>query len=317
VTYKDLTQALGRKDLNATDRENLQQLELKFHAIAPDGTLGKKQIENYYQSFINNDPSWALGKELSQDMRLVANAQGDPNSRKLFADANPIDSIKVDNVNLGFAGDCSFKAALAAVVGTNPQNVLGMLHPKSANDLQINFPGQNPIVIKPPSDEEVGLYSEGAPRGNWASALEKGYGDLLYQISPNKKTLQNKTGAEKAASNGFSEVALRALTGHQIDLLDPTQMSANQIRSTLAAAQQEKMAVVINTPPGDPSSVTKNGYEMDHAFTVLGINSKGDVTVRDPRARGQNRPDGVSQISLDELKENFKQILVETNKPFA
>jgi hypothetical protein len=250
-------------------------------------------------------------------MRFIANAQNDPNSKKLFADANPIDSIKVDNVNEGFAGDCSFKAALAAVVGTNPQKVLGMLHPKNASDLQITFPGQKPIDIKPPSDEEVGLYSEVATRGNWASALEKGYGELMYQISPNKKALQTKTGAEKAASNGFSEVALRALTGHQIDLMDPSQMSTQQLRSALTAAQQEKMAVVINTPPGDPSTETKNGYAMDHAFTVLGINSKGDVTVRDPRAHGQNRPDGVSQITLDGLKENFKQLWVETNKPLA
>jgi hypothetical protein len=161
------------------------------------------------------------------------------------------------------------------------------------------------------------LYSEGASRGSWASALEKGYGELIYQRSPDQKSLQNKTGAEKAASNGFTSVALQTLTGHQIDLMDPTQMSASQLRSTLTAAQQEKMAVVLNTPPGDPSLKTKNGYAMDHAFTVLGINSKGDVTVRDPRAHGPNRPDGVSQISLDELKDNFKQLWVETNKPLT
>lgn len=320
VTYNDLTQALARHDLNASDRTNLQELESKFHAIAPDGKLGKKEIDGYYNGFVNNDTAYGLGKQITHDMRDIADVQNDPNARKLFADsANPIDSIKVDNVTQGFAGDCAFKAALAAVVATNPDSVLGMLHPKSASDLQINFPGLDgkAVQIKPPSDEEVGLYSNQASRGNWASALEKGYGELVYENSSDKKALQGKVDAERAASNGYSEVALETLTGHKISMLDVTQMSDSQLRSTLSTAQREKKAVVLNTPPGDQSSNTKDGYSIDHAFTVLGVNSNGEVTVRDPRANGQNRPDGVTQISLDKLKSNFKQLWVETDKPLT
>jgi hypothetical protein len=318
VTYKDLTQALDRKDLSPSDRENLQELELKFHAIAPDGTLGKRQIDNYYESFINNDSGWKLGKQITDDMRHIATAQNDPNTKMLYADSDPLESVKVGSVTQGFAGDCAFKAALAGVVATNPESVVQMLHAKSANDLQIDFPGQKePVQIKTPSDEEIGLYSGAGNRGNWASALEKGYGELVYENSPNKKALQGMVGADKAASMVFSEAALRALTGHQIERLDVTEMSDSQLRSTLTAAQQDKMAVVLNTPPGDNSQNTKGGYAIDHAFTVLGINSKGEVTIRDPRANGQNRPDGVTQISLDALKDNFKQLFVETNKPLA
>jgi hypothetical protein len=319
VTYKDVTQALARNDLDTTDRSNLQSLEQRFHTIAPGGKLGKKEIDVYYNSFVHNDPAYKLGKQITQDMRGTAEVQNNPEAQRLFADANPIDSIKVDNVTQKFAGDCSFKAALAAVVATNPESVLQMIHAKSASDLQIKFPGaaDQPIQIKPPSSEEIGLYSQGANRGSWASALEKGYGELIYQSSPDKKAIQDKVDADRAASNGFSEVALEALTGHKIGMFDVTEMSANQLRSTLATAQRDKMAVVLNTPPGSQALTTRDGYQLDHAFTVLGINANGDVTVRDPRANGQNRPDGTSEVSLDKLKANFKQLWVETNKPLT
>jgi hypothetical protein len=320
VTYNDITQALGRHDLNATDRASLHSLETRFHVIAPNGKLGKKEIDAYYNNFVTTDQAYGLGKQITHDMRYIAGSQNDPNAHKLFADAaNPIDSVKVDNVTEGFAGDCAFKAALAAVTLTNPESVINMLHPKSASSLQISFPGMDgkSLQIQPPTDEEIGLYSQQAVRGNWASALEKGYGELVYQTSPNKRALKEKVDADRVAANGFSEAALQILTGHQIAMYDVTQMNDNELRSTLSNAQREKKAVVLNTPPGDESLTTRDGYSVDHAFTVLGINSKGDVTVRDPRANGQNRPDGVSQISLDKLKGNFKQLWVETDKPLA
>jgi hypothetical protein len=322
VTYSDLTQALKKTDLAPQDREKLQELESKFHAIAPSGKLGKQEIDAYYDGFTATNSDFRLGKQFLHDMRHVSDAQNDANSRKLFAnEKNPIESIKVDGVTQGFAGDCSFKASLAAVVAAKPDAVLNMLKQQGDNDLQVNFPGMKgkAIGIKSPSAEEIGLYSMQATQGNWASALEKAYGEKVYQQadSTQKKIMASEVDADRAANDGFTRDALQTLTGHSVDVNDVSQMSTSQIRSTLESAQKAHQALVLNTAAGDPVTKTAGGFAIDHAFTVLGVNSQGEVTVRDPRAYGQNRPDGIMQISLDQLKGNFKTLFVESNHPIG
>ena len=317
VTYQDLTKALARHDINNEDRSNLQALESKFHAIAPDGKLGKSDLDSYSKNFQETNQNFILGKQFLHDMRHINDSQNDPNGRKLYADDNPLDSIKVDNVTQGFSGDCAFKAALGAVVVTDPTSVPGMLKEKSATDLQVNFPGMDgkSLHVKPPSDEEIGLYSWQANRGSWASALEKAYGEKVFQeAGATKPQLQELVDADRAAANGKSEDALQTLTGHQIDIFDMGQLSSSQIRSKIETAQSEKKALVVNSPAGNQSKETQDGFAIDHSFTVLGINARGDITVRDPRALGLNRPDGVMQISADKFKANFKLLFVETDR---
>jgi hypothetical protein len=253
--------------------------------------------------------------------RVASSAEQSSDTKSLYATQNPLDSINPSAIIQGYAGDCYFESPLAAVAATNPQLIANAIKDNHNGTYTVTFPGdtKHPVTVTAPTEAEMGLYNGGSANGEWATVMEKAYGQYLENTNPIDKlfNLNNPEGA--ASGGGFASSAMQLLTGKEASTDQLIFHSQADVASKLEAAfsKNPPAAVAAGIGPdwfGLLSANTENGFPRDHEYSILGYNPKGadggTVTIRNPWGEGEGTG-GTIQVSLAEFMKNFSDITIE------
>lgn len=241
--------------------------------------------------------------------------------KKLYTNMDePEKSIRPEAIRQGIVGDCYFLAALASIASTNPALIKWMITPLEDHYYQVVFAGcmEAPVVVPEPTPVELALYAKVGDYGMWPAVIEKAYGIFLQQHSA-RKVIIPATAADAAESVYEAFDLLTGQMGHWEAL---PLLSSERFKALLDSAFKEHRAVAAATQPG------KSGYTQDaklpaqHAFSVLGWNSrKEEITLRNPWGRVSEmcsifeNADGIFTISVNTFRRNFIALYYEDWAP--
>ena len=313
VSYADLMKLSKRADISPTDRTMITELENKFQTIAKNDVIGKPEIDAYFKNFRHHDAQYQLTSSFLRDLHFVAMAQQQPKEQRLFNNTEtPLKDITPDAVMQGKSSDCSFKAALIGMAATRPAELLGMVHQSANNEVTVQFPNSKvQYKLQPPSAQEVGLFGGESDHGYWPTVMESAYGQKSFGAldSLSKRNFQSATDDEKAAIDRYPDDAIRTLTGHQASNVYFDKLNTNDLQNLLIKAQSDRKIVLLAIPsPTGKEVASADGFSSGHAYTFLGIDEHGVVTLRDPR---DVAPIGIKHIAIDALKQRFGYLALE------
>ncbi len=321
LSLEDLKNAEQMEKSSAENRAMITVLKESFGGISKSGKLTVRDIDTYYK-ICKTNPDFAAAQSIVVDMRRVELAQQNKQAHKLFSNENePLKSISPIAVLQGYTGDCAFKAALAGLANTRPQEIHEMIK-THGSDFQINMPGAKvkQQILSKPSDEELGLYGDYHGTGGfWPTLLSKAYGELVFkQANPiDKLRMKSQTSNEWAGEFGNEFHVIQTLTGHKAVGYFLADHNDSKLTEALKTGQKERSIMVASTKKGKGS--TPDGFRKDHGYTLMKVSNFPDgslkLTVRDPGGLHKNtRADGTRDISLSVLRKNFSAIYIESNQ---
>jgi len=316
ITSDDLRSAMS--DTRLTDKNMLQLLDSKFSEVSPNGKLTADQLSLYVDNFLLHDKTFHFTDSFERMMDRANVAKSPSLSQDLYADRlDPQKSINSSAVQQGFANDCSFNAPLDSLAQQRPGDVSKMISVNADGTFHVKFPGAAKAVdVTAPTAAEQGILDGANVFGYWPALLEKAYGQT--QIDADSQ-LQKKQSLPEDVLDKRAPLknAIEILTGHvaqekfllytsKADLLNILQNSFN--------SGQQKI-VTLGTGSTLQSGTTKDGFALNHGFAVLAFSpdgrGDGTVLIRDTYGVGGNKGDGESTISLQQLKDNFTDIVYE------
>jgi LysM repeat protein len=215
-------------------------------------------------------------------------------------------------VRQGSVGDCSFLAAVAAVVARDPATIRGLIHSDGMDSFfTVTFPKQVPVVVSRPTDAELGQFAHGDEYGFWVNVLEKAFGRIKGPDS-----LVPSEGADKGRRTAFG---IEFLTGQpsETDFLDQTPRDEVALELTEAFAQGRIVTALIAKPlPGEKKP--DNGLPSEHVYTVLGWDAAAEIlSLRNPWGHGERNDDidtdedGLFEMELDTFLKYFATVAYE------
>ena len=198
--------------------------------------------------------------------------------RELFPKGAP----GLDTLRQGKLGDCFCLAPLASMVCRDPADVVRMIRPKPDGSYLVNL-GAREIAVPPLTDSELALTASAGPGGVWVNVYEKAVGLVRVekaradgQASPSLIDLLGK--------GGSAGTTIELVTGNPIVRFsckyakDPKTTGREregklaELRKLLSSAFAEKRLVTCGTAGG----VTTPNVDGNHAYAVVGYNSKSD-----------------------------------------
>jgi hypothetical protein len=269
--------------------------------------------------------------------RVATAAEQFSDATSLYTTQNPLDSINPSAIIQGFTGDCYFEAPLAAVAATNPQLIENAIKDNHNGTYTVTFPGDptHPVTVAAPTEAEMGLYNGGSPNGEWATVMEKAFGQYLENNNLLDKLFGSNNPEETAGGGGLASTAMQLLTGKEASTDMLLFHSQADVASQLEAAFSKNPPAAVSAGIGNLwfglfGDNTENGFPTDHEYTILGYNPNGPdggtITIRNPWGQGDGTS-GLTQISLDQFMKNFSDITVEdpdspyppppTNNPYV
>jgi len=319
VRLNNIDRALQQPNLNPTERAKLSEIKANFNSITVQGVIKIGDISSCFKQ-LQTTPKYDVMNYFHAIMGRVETNQNNPNMHRLYADSNPLNSIKPGAVVQRSSADCSFKASLAGYAALRPEELSKRVSSNNGTFV-VELPGvkQSKFKVQPPTDEELGLYNgRDTNDGFWPIVFAKAYGQYEYNkvANPfNRDRLDKLTIDEMAGENKTPAVSISALTGHNVETCKLKDLDDSALKQKIESAMAEKRIVVLGTPEND-MHVTVDGYRPAHALTILGAkNNSGkiEITIRDPHGEGSNNPNGVSQADIAKVRRNFAMIYIETN----
>jgi hypothetical protein len=165
----------------------------------------------------------------------------------------------------------------------------------------------------------MGLYNSGGPNGEWATVMEKAYGQYLENTNLICKVFDPNNPEGAAGGGGLASSAMQLLTGKEASTDQLIFHSQADVASKLEAAFSKNPPAAVSAGIGPdwfglfPEN-TENGFPKDHEYTILGYNPQGadggTITIRNPWGKGEGTS-GTIQISLDQFMKNFSDITIE------
>lgn len=241
--------------------------------------------------------------------------------RKLYANMDePERSIRPEAIRQGIVGDCYFLSALASIASTNPAMIKWMITPLEDHYYQVVFAGcmEAPIVVQEPTAVELALYAKVGDYGMWPAVIEKAYGIFLQQHRKIKSVIP--AAAADAAESVYE--AFDLLTGQMGHWEALPLLSNEKLKELLDSAFKERRAVAAATPPGKGGYTSESKLPAQHAYSVLGWNSrKEEITLRNPWGRVSDmcsifeNADGVFTINVNLFRRNFIALYYEDWAP--
>lgn len=236
-------------------------------------------------------------------------------SRQLFADKDPLTSIKPEAVIQGpRMANCYFMSAVASLAATNPKSIRDMIKENKDGTYTVKFPGADKAVsVTAPTDAERFLFAQGSEHGTWPQVLEKAYGVLC-------DTWSNPWGGglpqESTNSGSALHHGLRMMSGKWVRKWENTVFSSYaSMDKRLAESFSEgtpvtayikrEIAAMIGAGLGVTKEVTVDGFQMGHEFAITAYKANpsnpknGLITVYDPLKRESRK------ITLEKFFDNF------------
>jgi len=316
ITHNDLTAAAAH--LSGTDKKMAQALDENFDKFTETDKLTAKNVSDYVDHYLMNDPALIFTDSFEQAIRRTSIAQSDTVSHEVFADpAHPENSIVASAVQQGYPNDCSFNAPLAALAQERPNEIKNMITKNGGNSFTVRFPGADHAVnVKAPTEAELGIFDGATKSGYWPTLLEKAYGQLKIDDDPNLQSA-HVLPEDVLNQRGPLKAGIEMLTGHQAEEKYLRNESTEDLSSVLQKSlnSAEKKVVTVGTGSMQESGTTRDGFALNHGFSVLAFVPRGKddgvVAVRDTYGSSAGQHDGVTLISLQQLKDNFTDIVYE------
>jgi len=258
--------------------------------------------------------------QVSKGISFTAQSQKPGVSYALFADGDAIKSISPEAIKQRSIGDCYFEASLASLAKERPQDIEKMIKDNNDGTYTVTFPGapDEPIVVKAPTEAELGVYNAASEYGIWANVIEKAFGQYrqnhgligLLEWIPGK---QEHTPTDAAGGGGMAIEAMNLLSPKGSDLSFCFWNSEDDIATEIKEALRDSRMVTCGTPGVSDQERLANGYPADHVYSVVGYREDAQghrfVTVRNPW--GGEGKDGTSEVSIEEFKRTFDTFAVE------
>jgi hypothetical protein len=316
INQSDVTGALA--NYSGAEKNMIDALDANFDKFSQTGRVTARDVTNYVDRFLTSDSALTFTDSFEEAMRRTSIAQSNTVPHDVFSDPlHPEESIQAAAVKQGFPNDCSFNAPMAALAQQRPSDIKNMISKNPDGSFKVSFPGaDHPVKVSAPSAAEQGVLDAATKSGFWPTLLEKAYGQLKIDADPQMQSA-HLSAEDILDHRGPLKEAIEMLTGHQaaeIFLRDTSKASlVNILQDSLTNGSVK--VVTLGTGSTQERGSTKDGFALNHGFSVLAYwpagAGDGQVVVRDTYGLGGANNDGVSTISVQQLKDNFTDIVYE------
>lgn len=232
-----------------------------------DGAAGRRDKQEHMPHFENNYHAY------------IKHLKSVP--RQVFIEKAP----SLDAFRQGNLGDCYFLSSVGAAVYLNAPAVKNMVHVQSDGSCDLTFRNGVRVHVPRLTDAEICLGSTAGQQGLWLNVLEKGFGLSKLHRVKNKK--EGEVSLDAISKGGDTDETISLFTGRKAELLsyrkgkgkEPPPPSAHELpalelktRALLHAALAGRFLLCAGTPGGKMPP----GVVSDHAYAVLGYDTKTD-----------------------------------------
>lgn len=259
--------------------------------------------------------------EVSSGKNFTAESQKPGVNYALFADGDAMKSISPEAIKQRSIGDCYFEASLASLAQERPQDIEKMIKDNNDGTYTVTFPGapNEPIIVKAPTEAELGVYNAASEYGIWANVIEKAFGQYrqthgLTSLTDWIPGQQERTPTDGADGGGRNTEAMNLLSAKKSTMSISYWNSEDAIATEIKEALRDSRMVTCGTPGESDKDRLANGYPTKHAYSVIGYREDAQghrfVTVRNPW--GRSGKDGTSEVSIEEFKRTFNTFSIES-----
>jgi hypothetical protein len=208
----------------------------------------------------------------------------------------------IEDVKQGGLNDCYAFAAMAAIVHSDPNKIIGMIKDNGNESYTVTFQGTGVFS----SDKQTvtadfvkGKHGKvGVRNAFWPLVIEKAYG-------------QNKGGIAEMDKGGNPGTAIDDFVDMGPSRFDPRDKDNDYIMAKLAKAQADKKPTTLATPKEDEASKEKKemkakipGLYFWHGYVVVGADEKGKrIKLHNPW--GYDHPNGDGWVPVDVIHTFF------------
>lgn len=327
INRAEIDKALQNDQLSQLERTSLEHMRNNYREMqkahnddlfADWRGIGRKDIIMFKE---NERSGYKAVEEAMEVSARTFESQKRQTSRELYGELAPKDAIRMDAIHQGTIGNCYFGAALSTLAHSNPEAIRKMIRDNNDGSYTVTFPGdpKHPVKVNAPTEAELGLFNGGDKYGTWAGVMERAYGKYRLETDRRPELFESRrTYAEGGDGGGSSEQVLRLLTGKEQVHHEMNKTSAADVVKELDAAIRAKRTVVVSSLSKEGElNTTPDGYQRDHAYSVIGFERNGDddgvVIMRNPHGRGENSTMGTFKISVAQFKKNFRDFGVARN----
>jgi hypothetical protein len=225
----------------------------------------------------------------------------------------------------GMLGDCYFVAALSSLAAANPRSIQKMIAGHKDATYTVTFPGQKPVKVAAPTDQEMGTYAHSSKFGTWPAIIEKAYG--YHRIMTNTRDPRNCSDDLNCGADAGSPdyAGLKTLTGLPVKMMDVAatnnSVSDEEVHKALKKAFAEHLPVdaAIDSDLRDATTGDVFDLPTHHEYSVLNYDTaRRTLTLRNPWGTGEpaddhgnaldGKDDGIFKMALAQFRRNFDEL---------
>jgi hypothetical protein len=211
----------------------------------------------------------------------------------------------LDDIAQGSVNDCFLFAAMAAIVNTNPQQIVNMIHDNGDGTYTVTFEGIgffSPAQQTVSADFVVGQHGfVTARKALWPLIIEKAYA-------------QQKGGLEALGKGGNAGNALNEMLDESPTRFDPREKTVDYIMGKVAKAKEKRWPMTILSPKKEDSSADKQsladgtpGLHFWHTYTIIDVDTTNNrIKLFNPW--GRDHPNGDGWMDVEHVRRFFIEI---------
>jgi hypothetical protein len=223
-------------------------------------------------------------------------------------DANEVD---INDVQQGQVGDCYFVAVLAAIARVQPDFIKSMVKDNGDGTYTVTFHTKQGFsgLFGSRSNQSVTVdskfWTDGAGNPVYAKKGDTGAGGKpeLWVMVIEKAWAKLQGSYDDINGGKVGDDARKAVTGKDVDYIDPTDLSDTELTKKIEAAWAAKQPVIFWSHGDEKSKkLTKNGVVVDHEY-ALNAAGGGKFTLYNPWGSQH-----LTDVDVAFIKANFQKI---------
>lgn len=211
----------------------------------------------------------------------------------------------LEDIAQGGVNDCFLFAAMAAIVNTNPQEIVNMIRDNGDGSYTVTFSG---IGFFSKARQTVTADFTVGKRGNVTSRK------ALWPLIIEKAYIQQKGGLPALEKGGNAGSALDEMLNEGPSRFDPREKTADYIMGKVAKAKEKKWPMTILSPQKEGSSADKKamadntpGLHFWHTYAIIDVDPTGNrIKLFNPW--GHDHPNGDGWMDIEHVRKFFIEI---------
>jgi len=211
----------------------------------------------------------------------------------------------LDDIAQGGVNDCFLFAAMAAIVNTNPQQIVDMIQDNGNGTYTVTFRGIgffSSAKQTVSADFAVGQHGNTTARkALWPLVIEKAYA-------------QQKGGLQALGKGGNAGSALDEMLNDGPSRFDPREKPADYIMGKVAKAKEKKWPMTILSPKQEGTSQDKQtiadntpGLHFWHTYAIIDVDPDNNrIKLFNPW--GHDHPNGDGWMAIEQVRKFFIEI---------